>query len=178
MAGQNAKKHQLESNFKTNWIKYAEELYPVGHHVVIPATHWRLLPYDCYHYVDGIFRAVELKVDDHTVETHQYKALYDVASNRGYAFVVRWLNTSKSITIENFTLGTSYLVSPVPSDRQLDGTSKLDIDAKPATNKKTVCQALQYIMGFTVSPLEAEIQHIIKANYQNLLSVIARRGRV
>lgn len=175
MSGANHKQHTLESDIKSDFIKYCLRFYPTAHVVIIPASAWRLLPYDAYIFHDGIFAAVELKVDDNTVAAHQYQALYAVTANRGYSFVVRWMNIDRKFIVENFTTGTAEIFRGTPSNRQLTGRSVgVDADDKPFNRKEAFKQMIDYIMGFTVSPLESAIQEIIKKNNENLLKKIGR----
>lgn len=177
MSGKNAAQHTLESTIKSNLMKLVSKYYPMCHAVIIPATYWRLLPYDLYIFADSIFRAIELKVDDNPVMAHQYHALFQVAQNRGYAFVVRWVNANKQLIVENFTNGDSRIFKSLPSERQMIGNSARDVDDRPQSNESALHQAIDYIMAFNVSPLEHEIQDIIKRNYEQILKKTIEGGR-
>lgn len=177
MAGKNSELHRLESEVKADFGKYLMRLYPTCHFVIIPGTYWRLLPYDLYILSEGILRAVELKIDDNEVMAHQYHALFQVVANKGFAFVVRWLNTQKQFQVENFTTGDTRIFKGELSDRKIRGNSNLDIDDRPRFRESAYHQVIEYIMSFNVTPLESEIQAIIKNNYATLISSIARKGK-
>lgn len=170
MSGKNYEAHRLESAIKSDFMKYMQEFYPTAHTVLIPGTYWRLLPYDVYIFENAIFRAVELKIDENPLAAHQYKALFDVVANRGYGFSVRYLNETKKFVVENFTLGTTETFGPEQSLRQKNNESNIGSnEIGSRTKKEQFHRICNYIMSFTVSPIEAEIQKIIKHNYEVIL---------
>ena len=174
MSGPNHKQHVLESTIKSNFIRYVRRFYPTSHPVIIPASYWRQLPYDCYILWNGIFRAIELKVDDNSVEPHQYEALFEVVKNKGYAFVVRWLNGGKKFVVDNYTNGTAEIFRGEPSTRQLTGKSPRSEDDQPFYRESAYKQLIDYLMSFNVTPLEEEIQSIVNKNWKNLLDRVRR----
>lgn len=169
MSGSNSKLHTLESAVKRDFIKFVARIYPTSHPVVIPATHWRLLPYDCYILYNGVFRAIELKVDDNPVMMHQWNALYQVVANRGFAFVVRFVNASRTLIVENLTNADSRIFKSDPSERQILEQSTLDIEEPAWRRSSMYAKAVEYIMSFESSPLEEQVQKIIKENYQKMI---------
>ncbi len=163
------RQRSVEASIKSHFIIYAKRWYPLSHVVIIPGTFWRLLPYDLYILHGGIMRAVELKIDENEVMAHQYQALMEVAANKGYAFVVRWINPSKRFIVENFTTGGAEIFRGEPSERQLLGTSVKDPDDFPATKVAAFKQVIDYIYSFTVTPLEEQVQASVKRMWDEKL---------
>lgn len=155
-----------ESMIKDEMLRITRKYYPTSHAVVIPSSKFRLLPYDIYFNWKGILRAVELKVDSNPVMAHQYQSLYEVVATRGYAFVVRWMNKSGTMIVENYSNGDVRNFKELPTSRDMRGDRTSDDDTHTRGRSVVIRQTVEYIMGFDVSPMESQIQEILARDYK------------
>lgn len=172
---------KLEGAVKDDFGKMVRSDYPRAHYFIIPASKFALLPYDAGIVYQGIYRAIEFKIDHHPVEPHQYHAMYECIKAGGYAFVVRWLNEGEYFIVDNLYQATSEKFKAEPSLRQLNGESHLDRDAKPAHGFKNGCmKAIAYVMQWTMPPIEEQIQKVLREEYMKDVddAVMRKTGKI
>jgi hypothetical protein len=141
----------LEGSFKSHFLKEAREQYPLAHIRTIPASKYSLLPYDAFILHEGMFRAIEFKMEGRDLKAHQILALNEVIKNGGYSFVVTHNTLSHREKVE------------LDRDNKKCGVIEVHNWCNNEIMRITQAQwiyraAVNYVMGYRPTPLERSIQ--------------------